>query len=63
MNTSESYFKKIIAPILVGGLIPLLIWFLTYLTSREQAKLTSRETTEIRNLDGSVSKRKMEMFK
>jgi hypothetical protein len=63
MNRPNSNFYKYIFPVIVGGLFTIAGCIISAVMSKGENQLASRETTETRNLDGSVTKREMEIYK
>jgi len=63
MRISDSQFQKSVLLKIIGGVVTIIICVATHLLTRENDKLASREITETRNRDGSVTKRKMEIYK
>lgn len=56
-------FKKYILPSVIGGLFLLGgVWYGHYLSDKND-KLSSREKTETKSPDGTVTKREMEIYK
>lgn len=63
MRISDSNFQKSILLKIIGGIVTIIICLVTHFLTRENDKLASREITETRNRDGSVTKREMEIYK
>lgn len=56
-------FKQYIVPAIIGGIFLLSSVLLGSYLSKNENKLSSKEVTETRNHDGSVTKRAMEIYK
>lgn len=62
MEQSITY-KQYILPAIIGGLFLLSSVFLASYLNKSENKLSSKEVTETRNHDGTVTKRAMEIYK
>ncbi|TCC94175.1 hypothetical protein EZ428_05190 [Pedobacter frigiditerrae] len=60
MIPSKKTFQKYILPVIIAGILG---WFFNHYLTNEPAKLVSREITINKNVDGSVTERKMEIYK
>lgn len=63
METMNSNFYIYILPVIVTGVLAIAGIIVNAMLSKNASKLASRETTETKNRDGSVTKRKMEIYK
>lgn len=63
MRIRDITFQQSILPAIITGIFSLLVCLLTMWLSISENKLVSRETTETKNIDGSVTKRQMEIYK
>lgn len=63
MRRPVSNFQKNILPVIIAGIFTLLSCLLTYLLAKGDNKLSSREVTETKGSDGSVTKKQLEIYK
>lgn len=56
-------FQKYILPAIIGGAFVIAGILITYTLNKNDNKLSSKEKTEIKNPDGTITKREMEIYK
>lgn len=61
MDTST--FQQYILPAIICGIFLLIGVYFTYSLNKNDNKLSSREKTEVKAPDGTVTKREMEIYK
>ncbi len=59
----SSDFNKYILPAIVTGLFLIASLIISYCLNKDDSRLLSREKTETRNADGTITKREMEIYK
>nr|WP_068889534.1 hypothetical protein [Pedobacter panaciterrae] len=60
-NTST--FNKYYAAALIGGICAIIVAILTLMAGNGESKLVSKEITETKSPDGTITKRQMETYK
>lgn len=63
MEPNSSIVKKYILPALIGAFALLLCTVISTYFQKGDGKLSTREITETRTTDGTVTKRRVETFK
>lgn len=63
METFSSNFYIHILPVILAGVLAIAGIIVKAVLSKNGNKLASRETTETKTLDGTVTKREMEIYK
>lgn len=58
-----SNFKKYVLPSLITAIAGILMVLLTHWLSKDEVKLSTKETTETRAPDGTVTRRQMEIYR
>jgi hypothetical protein len=62
MKPNQDFYQYIL-PVIISGVFSLVICIIGKNWRRKNNKLASRETMETKNSDGSIIKRKIEIFK
>ena len=63
MKQFEGIFYQFILPNIIQGTFCIIVPIVTYFLTKGSNKLASKEITVNKNVDGSVTERKMEIYK
>lgn len=60
---NSTTFNKYYAPAIITGICVIIAAILTFMASGGESKLVSKEVTETKSPDGTITKRQMETYK